>query len=115
MKKKIFTICFLITVLFIAVQPSKNNLRTSWGSDLDIGMIAATTNYSKIENFIFQYKNTVSGWFGKYVDDLNRTYMLDSTVEGDWFLMFGKFLPYLCILVIIILFLLPRTYNKDKA
>ena len=114
--KKIFTLFFLITVIFIAIQPSPDSSKISYGeTDEDISMNAALRNYNTIDNFIFQYKNTISGWFGKSVNNYNRSYLSESSVKRNWFLMLGKFLPYLCILVIIILFLLPRTYNKDKA
>ena len=104
--KKIFTLFFLITVIFIAIQPSPNNSKISYGeTDFEMTMRAVSKNYNTIDNFIFQYKNTISGWFGKSVNDYNRSYLSEGFVNGNWFLMFGKFLPYLCILVIIILFL----------
>jgi len=113
--KEIFIVCFLIIVIFIAIQPSPNNSKKSYGqSDLDISMNATLRNYDTLDNFIFQYKNTISGWFGKSVDNYNRRYLSESSVERNWFLMLGKYLPYLCILLIIIM-LLIRLPHKDKA
>ena len=105
--KEIFTALFLIIVIIVAIKPSQNNSKKSYGqSDLDISMNAASRNYDTFDNFIFQFENTISGWFGKSVDNYNRPYLSESSVERDWFLMLGKYLPYLCILLIIVMFLI---------
>lgn len=105
--KEIFTALFLIIVIIVAIKPSQNNSKKSYGqSDLDISMNAASRNYDTFDNFIFQFDNTISGWFGKSVDNYNRRYLSESSVERDWFLMLGKYLPYLCILLIIVMFLI---------
>ena len=114
--KEIFTALFLIIVIIVAIKPSQNyGSKRSYGqSYLDISMDAASRNYDTFENFIFQFENTIQGWFGKSVDDYNRSYLTESSVERDWFLMLGKYLPYLCILLIIVMFLI-RLPHKDKA
>ena len=113
--KEIFTALFLIIVIIVAIKPSQNNSKKSYGqSDLDISMNAASRNYDTFDNFIFQFENTISGWFGKSVDNYNRPYLSESSVERDWFLMLGKYLPYLCILLIIVMFL-KKTTIQDKV
>ena len=105
--KEIFTALFLIIVIIVAIKPSQNNSKKSYGqSDLDISMNAASRNYDTFDNFIFQFENTISGWFGKSVDNYNRRYLSESSVERNWFLMLGKYLPYLCVLLIIVMFLI---------
>jgi|TARA_B110000503_G_C6808975_1_gene274240 hypothetical protein len=125
MKKLLFTSFFIISVIFIATQPppDKPSKYNTTDPSLEFLNGYTMTNNNPIDNFIFQYKNTILGWFGKSNNDYKtgyRSYSLASEPSVIIVLAIGKFLPYVCILVIIILFLLPNqkkeidlTKNKD--
>ena len=73
---------------------------------------AARINYDGIENFKFQFTNTIRGWFGKSYDDYNRYYMSEEGAKKRWFIL-GKYFPYF--FLFIILFLLKYELQKDKG
>ena len=55
--KEIFTALFLIIVIIVAIKPSQNNSKKSYGqSDLDISMNAASRNYDTFDNFYFSIR-----------------------------------------------------------
>ncbi len=132
--KQIFTTIFLIIVIIIAIKPSNNNSKKDFQTELEsfknsvdgdkdaidnfiftqAALNASRKNYDTFDNFIFQFQNTISGWFGKSVDDYNRRYLSEKFVEKNLILILGKYLPYLCVLITIIMFLI-RFPKKIKS
>jgi len=58
-------------------------------------------NYNGLDNFIFQFQNTIRGWVGKSFDDYNRNYASDNFAKKRWYIL-GKYLPYLIVFIFLI-------------
>ena len=108
--RKLLILLLSIPIVFVSVvaisDPYPNHKTFSTAPS------AIYKNYDGIENFKFQFTNTIRGWVGKSYDDYNRYYMSEETAKKHWFIL-GKYFPYFFLFMILILF--KYELQKDKG
>ena len=109
--KKLLILILFIPIVFASVEAinyPNHNYYT-----LENPLVSALhREYDDIENFKFQFQNTIRGWFGKSYDDYNRVYMSEGSAKKNWFIL-GKYFPYFFLFMILILF--KYELQKDKG
>jgi len=72
-------------------------------SSAQISLHYSSKDYGPIDNFAFQYVNTIRGWVGKSVGEYNDTYRDQEDVNEYSYLVIGKYLPYIIFIMVVFL------------
>jgi len=79
-----------------------------------ISLHYSSKDYGPLDNFTFQYANTIRSWLGKSIGEYNDTYRDQEDINEYSYLVIGKYLPYILFTMVVFLNL-KSYYGKNKA